>query len=99
MATLLLAAIGALLALVPFTDILGMILLVVALLSAAGLLYFGRKHFGVDWAKSLCFFVWWALGLALISLVLTIIIAGEFNAAGEEIESAAEMTDEQEVDD
>jgi len=93
LATLLLAAIAALLALVPFTDVLGMILLVLALLSAAGLLYAGRKRFGVDWAKSIRFFAWWGLGLALVSLVLTSIIAGEFNAAGDEVEAAAEMTE------
>lgn len=93
LATLMLAAIAALLALVPFTDVLGMILLVVALLSAAGLLYFGRKRFGVDWAKSLRFFAWWGLALSLVSLVLAIVVSGEFNAAGEEVESAASVAE------
>jgi hypothetical protein len=89
LAALTLAALGALLGLVPFTEVYGLILLVVALVGAGLLLWFGRRRFGGEWPRAGAVFSWWTVGLAVIAVITVLIITGAFGSCAAEVDTAA----------
>ncbi|MCX7020970.1 MAG: hypothetical protein NTW26_01615 [bacterium] len=95
--SLFLAAIGALLGLLPFTTVWGVVLLSVSLVSGAVLLVVGRGRFGEAWPKAVRFFNWWTVALAVFALALTLVLTGAFGGCEREVESAAEGARSREI--
>jgi len=95
--SLFLAALGALLGLLPFTTAWGVVLLAVSLISGATLLVVGRGAAGAVWPKAARFFGWWTVTLAAIALVLTLMLTGAFAGCEREVEGAAEEARSREI--
>ncbi|OGD71908.1 MAG: hypothetical protein A2Y64_01570 [Candidatus Coatesbacteria bacterium RBG_13_66_14] len=95
--SLFLAALGALLGLLPFTTAWGVVLLAVSLVSGAVLLVLGRGRFGEAWPKAARFFGWWNVALAVFALVLTLVLTGGFAGCEREVEGAAEEARSREI--
>ncbi len=90
LATLSVAALGALLGLLPFTTVAGVVLLAVSLVSGVVLLLTGWKRFGDSWPRAARRNSWWTVSLGVFSLVLILTLIGAFGSCEREIESAAE---------
>ena len=95
--SLFLAALGALLGLLPFTTAWGVVLLAVSLVSGAVLLVAGRGRTGEAWPKAARFFCWWTVTLAAIALVLTLMLTDAFGGCEREVEGAAEGAHSREI--
>ncbi len=85
-----LAAVGTLLGLVPFTETTGLILLFVALGGGVTLILLGRRKPMEQWPRAARFFSWWALGLSVIAIVTVLVISGSLSSCSREIERTAE---------
>ncbi|HUT99609.1 MAG TPA: hypothetical protein VM054_11120 [bacterium] len=95
--SLFLAALGALLGLLPFTTAWGVVLLSLSLVSGAAFLIVGRGRFGEAWPKAVRFFGWWTVALAVFALTLTLLLTGAFGGCEREVEGAAEGARNREI--
>jgi len=97
LASLFLAALGALLGLLPFTTAWGVVLMSVSLVSGVVLLVMGRGRFGEAWPRAARSFGWRHVGLAVFALVLSLMLTGAFAGCEREVEGAAEGAHSREV--
>lgn len=90
LAALVLAAVGAVLGLLPFTGSWGLVLLFVSLAGGLLLLIIGWRKSSPDWPRGTKIFTWWAIGLSLLAIVTVLVITGSFSSCGDEVQRAAE---------